>query len=73
MQIFVDLLYSNLYSSQEQANIQSYIINGDSAGLANLVMSTKILAPFLVIAIAFFIMFFVIICCCVFEKSCPPC
>lgn len=73
MQPYVELMFSNLFSPSEQANIQLMITNGDSNGVVNYAMSPKFLVPFIVIAAVFAIMFVIVICCCVFEKSCPPC
>lgn len=61
-----NFLYSNLYSSNDQAAIQASFSSGNTSTISNYITTTTILAPFAVIAAAFAITFGIALCCCVF-------
>ena len=62
----VDFLYSNLYSAEEQAKIQSAFYSGDTATITSKVTSLSIIIPFALIAFAFLLTFVIAVCCCIF-------
>jgi hypothetical protein len=65
-QTTVDLVYSGLYSTNDQAILQQSYSQGDTQTVRSYITDMQILAPFILIAVAFFIMYFVALCCCVF-------
>ena len=62
----VDFLYSNLYSADEQAKIQSAFYSGDTATITSKVTSLSIIIPFALIAFAFLLTFVIAVFCCIF-------
>jgi len=61
-----NFLYANLYSSSDQAAIQSSFTSGNTTTITNSITATTILAPFAVIAAVFAVTFGIALCCCVF-------
>lgn len=62
----VDLIYSNLYSSSDQATLQQAYITGNTATTYQYLFELPIIAPFIIIGVAFAIAFIIALCCCVF-------
>lgn len=68
-----NLIYGNLYSAEEQASLSLSYSQGDTKQVKKYMAQMRIVAPFLVLGVAFALTFLIALCCCVFEKSCPPC
>lgn len=61
-----DLIYGNLYSADEQATLSLSYSQGDTKTVKKYMAQMKVVAPFIVLGVAFALTFIIALCCCVF-------
>lgn len=61
-----NLIYGNLYSAEEQATLSLSYSQGDTKTVKKYMAQMQIVAPFIVLGVAFALTFLIALCCCVF-------